>query len=202
VPLLRISPAGQGDEVAGFLADFRALRESAALDLEELSARAHYPGDILKEAESGPDLPSLPLLAAYVRACGDDVAEWEERWRRVADAAGSDSGLPVRPAGASPAAKAGARVTVAPAEVHDAERIKAALRGRGHRERGQAGVRDGGQPSSTVAGSAGDIAPAVTLGASEAFGIPGVSGRLLQTRVLVPVVLVLLIACVLVAALI
>jgi hypothetical protein len=135
VPLLQTSPAGQGDDKATFLAGFRALRDRAALDYEELAARAHYPSDVLKAAEIGPGLPGLPVLAAYVRACGGDVTDWEERWRHLASLADDDSGLPTRPAGASPAAVAGARagVTVAPAESHDAERIRAALRA--HRER-------------------------------------------------------------------
>jgi len=28
-------------------------------------------------------LPTLPVLIAYVNACGGDVAEWEERWGRL-----------------------------------------------------------------------------------------------------------------------
>jgi hypothetical protein len=123
--------AGPGDDKARFLADLRALRDAAAVGYDELAARAHYPSDILKEAENGPNLPTLPILAAYVRACDGDVLEWEERWRRVANETAGDPGLPVRPAGASPAAVAGARagVGVAPPDVYDPERIKAALRG-------------------------------------------------------------------------
>jgi hypothetical protein len=123
--------AGQGDDKERFLADLRALRDKAALEFDELAARAHYPSDILKEAESGPSLPSLPILAAYVRACDGDVPEWEERWRRVGLEPRADPSLPVRPAGASPAAVAGARagVSVAPPDAYDPDRIKAALRG-------------------------------------------------------------------------
>ena len=109
------------------------LRDAAAIGYDELAARAHYPSDILKEAENGPYLPTLPILAAYVRACEGDVVEWEERWRRVANEAAGDPGLPVRSAGASPAAVAGARagVSVVPPDAYDPERIKAALRGGG-----------------------------------------------------------------------
>jgi hypothetical protein len=123
--------AGQGDGKERFLADLRTLRDGAALEFDELAARAHYPNDVLKEAESGPSLPSLPILAAYVRACGGDVPEWEERWRRLGVESRADPSLPVRPAGASPAAMAGARagVSVAPPEAYDPERIRAALRG-------------------------------------------------------------------------
>jgi hypothetical protein len=125
--------AGPGDDQARFLADLRALRDSAAIGYDELAARAHYPSDVLKEAENGPALPGLPILTAYVRACEGDVLDWEERWRRLNPDVRDDPDLPVRPAGASAAAQAGARagVGVAPPDVYDPERIKAALRG-GH----------------------------------------------------------------------
>ena len=97
---------GNRDDNRRFLSDLRALRNTAALDFDELAARAHYPTDVLKEAESGPALPGLPILAAYVRACDGDVPEWEERWRRLSLEAEADPGLRVRPAGASPAAVA------------------------------------------------------------------------------------------------
>jgi hypothetical protein len=123
--------ASEGDDKQRFLAEMRALRDSAALEFYELAARAHYPSDVLKEAENGPSLPSLPILAAYVRACDGDVPEWEERWRRLSFASSANDGLPVRPAGASAAAVAGARagVSVVPPDAYDPERIKAALRG-------------------------------------------------------------------------
>ena len=123
--------AGQGDNQERFLADLRALRDVAAIGYDELAARAHYPSNILKEAENGPGLPGLPILAAYVRACDADVPEWEERWRRLEYEAQTDPSLPIRPAGASPAAVAGARagVGVAPPDAYDPERIRAALRG-------------------------------------------------------------------------
>ena len=123
--------AGPGDDQARFLADLRALRDSAAIGHDELAARAHYPSNVLKEAENGPSLPGLPILTAYVRACQGDVPDWEERWRRLNPEVAEDPGLPVRPAGASAAAMAGARagVSVAPPDVYDPERIRAALRG-------------------------------------------------------------------------
>jgi hypothetical protein len=125
--------AGQADDRARFLTDLRALRDAAAVGYDELSARTHFPSGILKEAENGPALPTLPILAAYVRACDGDVLEWEERWRRLGSEAWADPNLPVRPPGASPAAAAGARagVTMAPPDVYDPERIRTALRG-GH----------------------------------------------------------------------
>jgi hypothetical protein len=143
--------AGEGDDKQRFLADLRALRDRAALEFDELAARAHYPSNVLKEAANGPTLPTLPILAAYVRACEGDVPEWEERWRRLGFDSRADAGLPVRPAGASPAAVAGARagVSVAPPDAYDPDRIRAALRGshgRSGRGRG-APVRDASAPS-------------------------------------------------------
>jgi hypothetical protein len=123
--------AGSGDDQARFLADLRALRDAAVIGYDELAARAHYPSDVLKEAENGPSLPGLPILSAYVRACEGDVLDWEERWRRLNPEVPDDPDLPVRPAGASAAAVAGARagVGVAPPDVYDPDRIRAALRG-------------------------------------------------------------------------
>jgi hypothetical protein len=140
--------AGEGDDKERFLAALRALRDTATLEFDELAARAHYPSEVLKEAESGPSLPSLPILAAYVRACGGDVPEWEERWRRLRVESHADPGLPVRPAGASPAALAGARagVSVVPPDAYDPERIRAALRGaHGRPDRGARGAAAGKQ---------------------------------------------------------
>jgi hypothetical protein len=136
--------AGPGDDQARFLADLRALRDSAAIGFDELAARAHYPSDVLKEAENGPSLPGLPILSAYVRACEGDVLDWEERWRRLNPDVPDDPELPVRPAGASAAAVAGARagVGVAPPDVYDPDRIRAALRG-DHVRSEQSGRRAG-----------------------------------------------------------
>ena len=144
--------AGSGDDQARFLADLRALRDVAAIGYDELAARAHYPSDVLKEAENGPYLPGLPILTAYVRACEGDVLDWEERWRRLNPEVAEDPDLPVRPAGASPAAVAGARagVGVAPPDVYDPERIRAALRG-DHGRTGQDSGRANDQSISALA---------------------------------------------------
>jgi hypothetical protein len=139
--------AGSGDDQARFLADLRALRDSAVIGYDELAARAHYPSDVLKEAENGPSLPGLPILSAYVRACEGDVLDWEERWRRLNPEVPDDPDLPVRPPGASAAAVAGARagVGVAPPDVYDPDRIRAALRGgQGHTEQSSRKADDPG----------------------------------------------------------
>jgi hypothetical protein len=153
--------AGPGDDQARFLADLRALRDVAAIGFDELAARAHYPSDILKEAENGPLLPGLPVLTAYVRACEGDVLDWEERWRRLAEVP-EDPSLPVRPPGASPAAVAGARagVGVSPPEVYDPERIRAALRGGRSRPEGNRKTSNRGAPASTMSSDASDFSSA------------------------------------------
>jgi hypothetical protein len=149
--------AGEGDDKERFLADLRTLRDTAALEFDELAARTHFPSDVLKEAANGPSLPGLPVLAAYVRACDGDVPEWEERWRRLALESRADPSLPVRPAGASPAAVAGARaaVSVAPPDAYDPERIRAALRGsHGRSDRGDRSGASRGAPGRDTPGPA------------------------------------------------
>jgi hypothetical protein len=167
--------AGPGDDQARFLADLRALRDSAAIGYDELAARAHYPSDVLKEAENGPSLPGLPILSAFVRACEGDVLGWEERWRQLNPDVEDDPNLPVRPAGTSAAAVAGARagVGVAPPDVYDPERIKAALRG-GHTRSDQASRRAGDRGiSAPAASSTGLKSPDPGMSAASAASADG-----------------------------
>jgi hypothetical protein len=104
--------AGYGasaDDAARFLRELRQLRDGAGLGHAELAARAHFPYDSIRAAEVGPALPDLPVLSAYVRACGGTTEEWEERWRSLT----RTPSLPVsasRHAGSSDAATAGARI--------------------------------------------------------------------------------------------
>ena len=101
--------AASGDDVPRFLRELRQLRDGAGLGQAELAARAHYPYDSIMAAEVGPGLPDLPVLSAYVRACGGTTEEWEERWRSLT----RSPSLPVagaRHAGRSDAATAGARI--------------------------------------------------------------------------------------------
>jgi len=117
-----------GDDSARFLRELRQLRGGAGLGHAELAARAHYPCDAIRAAEAGPSLPDLPVLSAYVRGCGGTPAEWEERWRSLTSSPALPL-LPVRPAGRSDAATAGARVgsTSVSADGHDPHIIMAAL---------------------------------------------------------------------------
>src|SRR6516162_929417 len=116
------------DDPARFLRELKQLRAEAGLELVELAARAHYPCDVIRAAEAGPSLPSLPVLSAYVRGSGGTPAEWEERWRSLTRSPSSPL-LPVRSVGESDAAAAGARIgAVTPAaDGHDPGFIMAAL---------------------------------------------------------------------------
>ena len=116
------------DDPTRFLRELRQLRAEAGLELVELAARAHYPCDVIRAAEAGPSLPSLPVLSAYVRGSGGTPAEWEERWRSLTRSPASPL-LPVRSVGESDAAAAGARIgAVTPAaDAHDPGFIMAAL---------------------------------------------------------------------------
>ena len=112
-----------GDSPARFLAELRALRAQSALSHADLAARAHYPSDLLRSAEVGPSLPDLPVLSAYVRGCGGEPAEWEDRWRVLSGipVLPLADGLPSRPAGGSAAASAGAAAGVSAGPVDERE---------------------------------------------------------------------------------
>ncbi|MCS7475795.1 hypothetical protein ACFFQW_24665 [Umezawaea endophytica] len=77
--------------VQRFAWELRRLREQAGSpSYRSLAQRAHYSATALSEAAGGEHLPSLAVALAYVRACGGDVAEWEERWRLSATGEGDD----------------------------------------------------------------------------------------------------------------
>lgn len=50
----------------------------------ELAGRAHFSAATLSAAAAGRKLPSLAVTLVYVKACGGDRLEWEQRWRTVA----------------------------------------------------------------------------------------------------------------------
>ena len=122
------SRGASGDDAARFLDELRQLRSGAGLGHAELAARAHYPYDSIRAAEVGPSLPDLPVLSAFVRACGGTTEEWEERWRSLT----KSPSLPLagaRQSGRSDAANAGARLNSGsqPGENPDPSIIIAAL---------------------------------------------------------------------------
>jgi hypothetical protein len=48
-----------------------------------MAEKSHYTMRTLASAAGGLRLPTLPVLIAYVNACGGDVTDWEERWGRL-----------------------------------------------------------------------------------------------------------------------
>ena len=75
------------DNVAAFARDLRVLRSKVGLDYPDMAEKSHYTMRTLASAAGGLRLPTLPVLIAYVNACGGDVADWEERWGRLTRAA-------------------------------------------------------------------------------------------------------------------
>jgi len=71
--------------IAELAAQLRQLRESAGRpSYRELAQRANFSMTALSQAAGGRTLPTLPVMKAYVRACGGDVGEWETRWQQLA----------------------------------------------------------------------------------------------------------------------
>ena len=82
-PERRLDP--EEGPVALFAIGLRELRTSAGSPTYRvLARRAHYSAATLAEAAGGKSMPSLPVALAYVRACGGNEAEWEQRWRDTA----------------------------------------------------------------------------------------------------------------------
>ena len=80
-PVASIAP----DDLEAFARDLRTLRAKADLDYPEMAETAHFEMKTLAAAAAGLRLPTLPVAVAFVRACGGNVAEWEERWQKIAD---------------------------------------------------------------------------------------------------------------------
>ena len=79
-PAVSIAPDG----LESFARDLRALRSKAGLDYPEMAELSHYTMKTLVSAAGGLRLPTFPVAVAYVRACGGNVGEWEERWQKLA----------------------------------------------------------------------------------------------------------------------
>ncbi|MGW3123707.1 nSTAND1 domain-containing NTPase [Streptomyces sp. NPDC001107] len=77
--------------VARFAAELRKLRAEAGSPTYRVMARSTGQGaSTLSQAAVGDRLPTLPVVLAYVRACGGDREEWEERWRQTAAEAAAE----------------------------------------------------------------------------------------------------------------
>lgn len=80
------------------------LRSKAGLDYPDMAEKSHYTMRTLASAAGGLRLPTLPVLIAYVRACGGEVSEWEERWGKLIKA--GKKGYAALPAAGSDASSA------------------------------------------------------------------------------------------------
>ncbi|MCM3886743.1 helix-turn-helix transcriptional regulator [Frankia sp. R82] len=68
--------------VRDFAAALRELRQQAgAIPYRQLAKAAHFSPAHLARAADGRALPRWEVASAYVRACGGDVDEWQQRWR-------------------------------------------------------------------------------------------------------------------------
>ncbi len=85
------------DGLEAFARDLRALRAKAELDYPAMAELSHYTMKTLASAAGGLRLPTLPVAVAYVRACGGNISEWEERWQKLAAKVTADSAKKRRP---------------------------------------------------------------------------------------------------------
>ncbi|MGW3152092.1 nSTAND1 domain-containing NTPase [Streptomyces sp. NPDC001177] len=77
--------------VARLAAELRKLRAEAGSPTYRMMAeRTSQGASTLSQAAAGERLPTLPVVLAYVRACGGDEAEWEARWHEAAVAAAAE----------------------------------------------------------------------------------------------------------------
>ena len=86
-PVASIAP----DDLEAFARDLRALRAKADLDYPQMAEVSHYEMKTLAAAAGGLRLPTLPVAVAFVRACDGNVAEWEERWQKLAEKLTADA---------------------------------------------------------------------------------------------------------------
>ncbi|GCB44469.1 hypothetical protein [Streptomyces sp. NL15-2K] len=67
--------------VQRFAYELRKLRDEAGTPTyRAMALGAGYSAPTLSAAAAGERLPTLPVLLAYVTACGGDTGEWERRW--------------------------------------------------------------------------------------------------------------------------
>jgi hypothetical protein len=58
-----------------------------------MAARVHYSATTLSVAASGRSVPSLPVVLAYVAACGGDADEWRAKWDAAAGSADTPTSI-------------------------------------------------------------------------------------------------------------
>ena len=109
----------ENDNIGAFARDLRVLRSKADLAYPDMAEKSHYTMRTLASAAGGLRLPTLPVVIAYVNACGGDVGEWEERWGRLTKAAGK--GQPALPPADTEAAGQPGQGRVPPGARHTGE---------------------------------------------------------------------------------
>ncbi|MGW2724077.1 nSTAND1 domain-containing NTPase [Streptomyces sp. NPDC001492] len=71
--------------VQRFAAELRKLRaEAGTPSYRVMAQRTGQGASTLSQAAGGERLPTLPVVLAYVRACGGDAPQWEARWQGAA----------------------------------------------------------------------------------------------------------------------
>ncbi|WP_306935033.1 nSTAND1 domain-containing NTPase [Streptomyces phaeochromogenes] len=82
--------------VQRFALELRKLRtEAGGIIYRALAEEVGYGVTTLSQAAAGEQLPTLPVVLAYVRACGGEVTWWEARWRQAVEesaGAGAEEG--------------------------------------------------------------------------------------------------------------
>lgn len=104
--------------VQRFAFELRKLRtEADGMTYRVLAQRSGYSVTTLSQAAAGELLPTLPVVLAYVTACGGDLSEWEDKWKEAVEKAAASA---TRDAGedADPPYRGLARF-----EAHDADRF-------------------------------------------------------------------------------
>ncbi|MFJ3309535.1 hypothetical protein ACIPSA_42160 [Streptomyces sp. NPDC086549] len=80
--------AGPGARLAAELRKLRA--EAGSPTYRVMAGRTNQGASTLSQAAGGERLPTLPVVLAYVQACGGDLEEWEARWREAAAEAAAE----------------------------------------------------------------------------------------------------------------
>ena len=76
MPPRAAQPGRPKDERKEFFRDLAALRARRGLTLADIAGRTQFPVVSLAAVESGPEVPPLPALEAYLRGCGEPLAAW------------------------------------------------------------------------------------------------------------------------------
>ncbi|WP_327350514.1 nSTAND1 domain-containing NTPase [Streptomyces sp. NBC_01304] len=82
-PETEIDPARGPVQQLAF--ELRKLRQEAGgITYRQMVRQVGFSVSTLSRAAGGEQLPLLPVVLAYVTACGGDAADWQERWQEAA----------------------------------------------------------------------------------------------------------------------